>query len=119
VHNLGHAGFTIAAWTDGSTTPGRWRADIANLGLDLLILQDLGINDGPPCRWRRSRRRHAARDRGRRRHGDRHRPLSAHPGHSRRRYLQPYSTADHLHPNANGGVNQRTADNYLEALSPR
>jgi hypothetical protein len=30
-----------------------------------------------------------------------------------------YSTADHLHPNANGGVNQRTADNYLEALSPR
>jgi hypothetical protein len=46
VHNLGHAGFTIAEWTDGSTTPGRWRADIANLGLDLL-LQDLGINDGP------------------------------------------------------------------------
>lgn len=46
VHNLGHSGFTIAEWQDGYGTAGGWREAIAALDLDLLILQDLGANDG-------------------------------------------------------------------------
>ena len=46
VHNLGHSGMKILDWQDGYATDGSWLYDIQSLNLDLLILQDLGINDG-------------------------------------------------------------------------
>lgn len=45
VHNLGHSGMKIAAWQDGYALAEGWRAAIASLNLDLLVLHDLGAND--------------------------------------------------------------------------
>jgi len=45
VHNLGHGGFTAAQWDAGGATS-MTQKEIAALGLDLLIMQDFGINDG-------------------------------------------------------------------------
>jgi len=45
VHNLGHAGMTLAQWSDGAAIPASWLEDMASLELDLLIMQDLPIND--------------------------------------------------------------------------
>lgn len=45
VHNLGHSGFTAANWAANSAG-WTWLAAIAALNLDLIVIQDLGINDG-------------------------------------------------------------------------
>lgn len=45
VHNFGHASYSAAQWAVVNGTP-TWVGAIASFNLDLLIIQDLGVNDG-------------------------------------------------------------------------
>jgi hypothetical protein len=45
VHNFGHAAYTVAQWMAGWGGTPNWMDDIIGMDLDLLIMQDLGVND--------------------------------------------------------------------------
>lgn len=45
VHNLGHAGMTLARWQTGYATAGGWLSAVAALNSDVIIMPDLGVND--------------------------------------------------------------------------
>lgn len=45
VHGCGHSGYTAVKWNT-NTISGGWRDELAALSPDLLIISDLGVNDG-------------------------------------------------------------------------
>lgn len=45
VHNFGHASYSAAQWAAVNGTP-NWVNSIASFNLDLLVMQDFGLNDG-------------------------------------------------------------------------